>query len=215
MNNCTHAMGTPGRVCPWRCGSIVPESVSLADTGARPQGGDAGGGSTPEASPRKAPVGEFVPGESADRKDAAGAFPALTLPAQPSQSRPVAAPPLADPHDGLTLFDLLSEPVARMTDPDTAHEAAHRARSRSAADADLVLKAHARAGEQGLTGWELEKATGRPYQSVGPRRPSLEAAGLIVKAQGVRRTNARGNAEQVYRITAAGMTAARLLEVAA
>lgn len=66
------------------------------------------------------------------------------------------------------------------------------------------------------TGWELEKATGRPYQSVGPRRPSLEAAGLLVKAQGVRRTNARGNAEQVYRITADGLrAAARLLEVAA
>lgn len=106
-------------------------------------------------------------------------------------------------------------PVARLTDPETAHEAAHRARSRSAADADLVLKAHARAGEQGLTGYELEKATGRPYQSVGPRRPALEAAGLIVKAQGVRRPNARGNAEQVYRITADGMAAARLLEVAA
>jgi len=217
VNNCTHAMGTPGRLCPWRCGSIVPESVSLADTGARPQGGDAGDCQGSEASPRMAPVGEFVPGESADRKDAAGSSsPVLALPAQPSQSRPVAAPPLADPHDGLTLFDLYVEPVARLTDPDTAHEAAHRARSRSAADADLVLKAHARAGEQGLTGYELEKATGRPYQSVGPRRPSLEAAGLIVKAEGVRRTNARGNAEQVYRITADGLrAAARLLEVAA
>ncbi len=95
-------------------------------------------------------------------------------------------------------------PAARSTDPSTSHDAARRASSRAAADSELVLLAHADAGERGLTGYELEAATRRPYQSVGPRRPGLERLGLIAKVPGLKRENERGNPEQVYRITHAG-----------
>jgi hypothetical protein len=84
------------------------------------------------------------------------------------------------------------------TDPETAHEAARMAARHTKADTELVLQAHHRAGELGLTGSELEAATGRPYSSIGPRRPGLVEAGLIGKAVGQRRPNARGNSEQVY-----------------
>jgi hypothetical protein len=103
-----------------------------------------------------------------------------------------------------TLFDLIDTPVARLTDPETAHEAARVAARHTKADTELVLQAHHRAGELGLTGSELEAATGRPYASIGPRRPGLVEAGLIAKAVGQRRPNARGNSEQVYVCTPLG-----------
>ncbi len=95
-------------------------------------------------------------------------------------------------------------PLARTTDPQTSHDAAHTARGRARQDAWLVLVAHRNAGDQGLTGTELEDATDRPYQSVGPRRPALCAAGWIEAWEGCKRPNRRGNPEQVYRITTDG-----------
>ncbi len=106
-------------------------------------------------------------------------------------------------------------PAARATDPGTSHEAARRASSRAAADSELVLLAHCDAGERGLTGHELEAATRRPYESVGPRRPGLERLGLIAKVTGMRRENERGNPEQVYRITNAGKQEAARIRAAA
>lgn len=106
-------------------------------------------------------------------------------------------------------------PAARSTDPSTSHDAARRASSRAAADSELVLLAHADAGERGLTGYELAAATGRWYSSVGPRRPGLERLGLIAKVTGLRRENDRGNPEQVYRITHAGKAEALRIRSAA
>ncbi len=113
---------------------------------------------------------------------------------------------LATSDTGLTAWvtDTSIVPTARVTDPSTSHEAARRASSHAAADAELVLLAHADAGERGLTGYELAAATGRLYSSVGPRRPGLERLGLIAKVPGLKRENERGNPEQVYRITHAG-----------
>ena len=106
-------------------------------------------------------------------------------------------------------------PAARVTDPSTSHEAARRASSRAAADAELVLLAHADAGERGLTGSELEAATRRSYSVIGPRRPGLERLGLIAKVNGMRRENDRGNPEQVYRITGSGRDEAARIRAAA
>jgi len=99
------------------------------------------------------------------------------------------------------------QPLARTSDPQTAHDAANVAKSAAAHNRIKALHAHAAAGEHGLTGDELELATGLPYEVIGPRRPALEAEGLIVKA-GVTRPNRRGNAQQVYVITEAGRAVA-------
>jgi hypothetical protein len=96
-------------------------------------------------------------------------------------------------------------PVARRTDPHTAHTAAAKASKVVTEARRLVLKAHYDAGEYGLTGEELEEATGRPYESVGPRRPWLEGAGWIRKSA-LRRPNRAGNMMQVYTITPTGCT---------
>ena len=95
----------------------------------------------------------------------------------------------------------LSLTLARNTDPATAHEAAQRARHNAATNSDRCLAAHQAAGEHGLNGDELADATGLPYQTIGPRRPALEAQGLIVKA--VDRSGARikRDHKQVYRAT--------------
>mgnify|MGYP000384988883 FL=1 len=103
-----------------------------------------------------------------------------------------------------TLIPVTPAPVARVSDPPTAHLAAHKARARAHADARLVLAAHVAAGEFGLTGEELEEVTGRSYESVGPRRPGLEGVGWLCKA-GVRRPNRAGNLMQVYVATPEGV----------
>jgi hypothetical protein len=94
-------------------------------------------------------------------------------------------------------------PQARNTDPDTAHAAAARAAGGAAASRVRVLIAHRDAGEHGLTGWELEQALKVPYESCGPRRPGLEADGLIY-VTGEKRPNDRGNMQRVYAVTEAG-----------
>jgi hypothetical protein len=99
------------------------------------------------------------------------------------------------------------QPLARTSDPQTAHDAAHAARSTAAHNRYRVLQAHYAAGERGLTGDELAAATGLPYAVIGPRRPSLEADGLIA-ATNVRRPSNRGTLQQVYAITEVGRVTA-------
>lgn len=125
----------------------------------------------------------------------------------------VETPPPPPPAPGApTLFD---QPAARWTDPDTSREAAATATGLAAARRRSVLLAHAAAGDSGLTGEELAAACREDYAVVGPRRPSLERAGLVEYA-GYRRPNSKGNPERVYRCTPAGRAeAARLTEVAA
>ena len=99
------------------------------------------------------------------------------------------------------------QPLARTSDPQSAHDAANVARSSAAANRMRVLIAHRDAGERGLTGDELAAATQLPYSVIGPRRPSLEADGLIY-ATNVRRPSNRGVMQQVYAITEAGRVTA-------
>jgi hypothetical protein len=126
------------------------------------------------------------------------------------------APTEADERTSRSLpADTNSTPRARNSDPQTAHQAAARARSTAALNRDRCLIAHADAGDEGLTGEELAAATGLEYATIGPRRPRLEDDGLLVKGRrdGCEwtRPNARGNAQQVYVATAAGLVeAARL-----
>ena len=114
-------------------------------------------------------AGEFAPGVSATREYAA------VPPSRPALQGP---------------------PLARTTDPAAAHEAAARATFAGTFDQWLVLAAHV--ATRDLTGDELAEVCGRPYQSVGPRRPALERAGLIEET-GTRRAN-----KGVYRATDEG-----------
>lgn len=94
---------------------------------------------------------------------------------------------------------------ARMSDPATSHDAAARAAVTALSNRMLCLHAHVYAGEKGLTGSELAAVTGRPYEAIGPRRPSLETPGLIRKASGLNGQLRRRAGKQVYVATAAGI----------
>ena len=95
-------------------------------------------------------------------------------------------------------------PTARTSDPGTSHKAATRAAIKAESNKALLLIAHAEAGSRGLTGDEIETATGKPYQSIGPRRPALEEAGLVRKAIGDNGRLVERNDKQVYVITPMG-----------
>ncbi|MCB0967722.1 MAG: hypothetical protein KDB37_12875 [Ilumatobacter sp.] len=97
--------------------------------------------------------------------------------------------------------------TARPSDPATSHEAAQRASTHELSDRLLCLKAHVYAGDRGLNGDELELRTGRPYESLGPRRPDLEKAGLLTKATTTGGKPLKRNRKQVYVATPAGREA--------
>ena len=92
-------------------------------------------------------------------------------------------------------------PIARSTDPQAAHDAAARAAHDYTFDQWLVLAAHV--ASRDLNGDELGAVCGRPYQSVGPRRPALERNGLIEE------TGTRRKGKGCYRATDAGRAAWR------
>jgi hypothetical protein len=102
-----------------------------------------------------------------------------------------------------------AEPRARLSDPATAHEAAARALPWASVARWIVLCAHADAGERGLTGNELEQVAGRPYAKLGPRRPALEADGLVEKLYRTPSQPVRRDGQQVYIVTALGLEHAR------
>jgi len=123
----------------------------------------------------------------------------------PTHLGPPTAP--AAPSDGerggeaaLTVPTLFDPPAARATDPATSHEAAARAALNVTFDAWLVLAAHVEA-ENGLTGDELADATGRKYESVGPRRKPLTTDGWLVG------TEERRNRKGVWEATDKGRAA--------
>ena len=128
--------------------------------------------------------------------------PAASSAAFPGVASPAQQPP-----------PLRGQPLARTSDPQTAHDAANVAKSSTAANRLRVLIAHRDAGERGLTGDELAAATGEPYAVIGPRRPSLAEDGLIV-ATNVRRPSNRGVMQQVFCITEAGRITADSAAVA-
>ena len=118
---------------------------------------------------------QYAPGVSATREGAAGHAPASALPAHP---------PTAN---------------ARNTDPAPAHDAARKVNVHG--DTWLVLREHVEAGESGLTGDDLAAVTGRPYESVGPRRPWLVEQGWVAA------TGDRRGGKGVYVATPAGVAA--------
>ena len=141
---------------------------------------------------------------------APGATIAATAPTPPPGPSPARGIPSANAQPGPSLLDLLdATPLARATDPDTAHHAARAQAGRLTADMRLVLAAHVAAGERGLTGPELAAATRRTYEQIGPRRKPLERAGLVEQHE--RRpkdpTQPHGSLVWAYRATAAGRDA--------
>lgn len=164
----------------------------------------------PCANAQPGPSLHLTPAESGNKPgDAVVALGGTPAPVRPFDSGTAGqAPGQATPVP--TLLDLIdATPVARSTDPDTAHDAARGARGRLTADMRLVLAAHVAAGERGLTGAELAAVTRRPYESVGPRRKPLEVAGLVEKAERRPKDPAYPNGSQVwaYRATGAGRDA--------
>ena len=116
-------------------------------------------------------------------------------------------------------------PLARLTDPETSHQAAADAAAHSATDREMALIAHYRHRELGLTDFELAELIYRQPTSAGGRRcdlmkpsrkhvpePWVEAH-VTVSGAKVKRPTPSGSAAQVWRINEAGMKAAeRLLE---
>lgn len=108
-------------------------------------------------------------------------------------------PPGTDPSD---LPEWFPPPTARMTDPDTSHEAAASAAERAATDRALVLRLH-REHTAGLTDFELADLAGRQQTSLGVRRGELVKAGLI-RNSGLRRPAPSGAAATVWMMTYEG-----------
>lgn len=106
----------------------------------------------------------------------------------------------------------LAMPSSRSTDPETSQRAATKAAINAASNRARLLIAHHEAGQHGLTGDDIEAATGIAYQAIGPRRPSLERAGLVAKAIGDDGQYITRNDKQVYRITSRGAIEARRLQ---
>jgi hypothetical protein len=150
-----------------------------------------------------APMAQLIPVETATHGttdapavEAAGA----------SSSRPGGPLPGAGTAAGLVLPADPAAPHrhARNTDPEPAHTAAAKAQTHAAQSRCDVLFAHIDAGDNGLTGEELETVIGRPYKNIGPRRPWLCDNGFIVKTA-ITRLNKDDNAMGVYVVTEAGV----------
>jgi len=217
VTRCTHGgIATNiavGARCPY-CAQIVTVEADVTHPHPVARGEVSGSAGALDGTPR-----EFAPEVSSDGNALAGSSSLVVrlggnhrsdgpnLPPGPSPARGL---PSANAQPGPSLLDLLpATPVARSTDPDTAHDAARGARARLTADMRLVLAAHVAAGERGLTGAELAAVTRRPYESVGPRRKPLEVAGLVEKAERRPKDPAYPNGSQVwaYRATGAGRDA--------
>lgn len=82
--------------------------------------------------------------------------------------------------DQPSLFDPPPGPKARATDPETSHEAATVTPIHiKASHRKMVLEALERAGEEGLTDFDLERITGVQQTSIGVRRGELMKLGLV------------------------------------
>lgn len=95
-------------------------------------------------------------------------------------------------------------PGARSTDPHTSHLAARNARRNLGASHRTVLAALVRAGERGLTDFELAALTGRKQTSFGVRRGELMKAGLVHRTEHTRPSDT-DSAAAVWAITQAGL----------
>lgn len=96
------------------------------------------------------------------------------------------------------------EPRARLTDPDTSHDAAVLAAPRASKHRIKAARVLARFPE-GLTDFELAEKTGVAQTSIGKRRFELGEAGYVEDA-GLKRPAPSGSPAKVWRITEAGAT---------
>lgn len=103
------------------------------------------------------------------------------------------------------------EPRARLTDPDTSHEAARVASISADNNRGLALLALADAGAHGLNDFELAEVTGKAQTSIGVRRKELRSAGLVERAPIHPRPSPSGTPSIVWRCTDAGYVKAREL----
>jgi len=223
VTHCTHGPIrhlAPGDRCSF-CRTVLVAADLIVTVDAAPlASGHRGEVPGREHEPQARTPRTIAPEASADRKAAAGTPPprvlasgapiAATAPSPPPGPSPARGIPSANAQQGPSLLDLLdATPLARATDPDTAHHAARAQAGRLTADMRLVLAAHVAAGERGLTGPELAAATRRTYEQIGPRRKPLERAGLVEQHE--RRpkdpTQPHGSLVWAYRATAAGRDA--------
>lgn len=109
-----------------------------------------------------------------------------------------------------TLFDCPfvpadhTPPMVRRSDPDTAHEAAQRAKVSAGTNRARALHAFAVAYPAALSDFDLAERTGIQQTSVGKRRLELERAGLVYRCPGVTRPSPTGSPAQCYSLTDAG-----------
>ena len=202
---CTHTPSMDGRPCPF-CGLIVPDGRTAATSGT--------------CSQETVPVGPRAAAEMF-RPISAASFVSLPVHGQTGSETPTLFDPPAttgshavDASGGLASVSNWAPasspkdagaPIARLTDPPAAHEAAARVAEWAQVHRWIVLCAHADAGEHGLTGNELEQVTGRPYAKLGPRRPALERDGLVRKLYRTPSQPVRRDGQQVYVITSTGV----------
>jgi DNA-binding transcriptional ArsR family regulator len=101
----------------------------------------------------------------------------------------------------MTGMDSIWEPVARWSDPDTSHAAARDAKVLAGPNRRLAYEALCRAGERGLTDFELAAITGVAQTSIGVRRKELVRAGYV-EATPLRRPAPSGSMAIVWRVKA-------------
>ena len=104
-------------------------------------------------------------------------------------------------------------PVARVTDPETSHLAAVDATMTATRGRFLALTTLYLHGP--LTDFELADHTGLQQNSIGKRRLDCQRVGLVKKhwdgdGKPVRRNAPSGSSAQVWTLTEAGKTTARL-----
>ena len=95
------------------------------------------------------------------------------------------------------LFAKVGNPVARKTDPETAHAAARSVTEKAPADRQKVIQALTEHGKG--SDFDLEKWTGVIATSIGVRRGELVKMG-VVEDSGERGTNDRGSKVILWRL---------------
>lgn len=89
------------------------------------------------------------------------------------------------------------EPVARVSDPETSHQAARRAATNAATNRARVLDFLRSRGALGATDFETADAVGSQQTSAGKRRGELRDAGLV-EDSGVCRPSPSGSPSIVW-----------------
>ena len=84
--------------------------------------------------------------------------------------------------------------LARWSDPTTSHQAAAQVNVKGLQQ--VAAEAHLKAGLRGLTGWELEQATGIRHDTITPRLRPLIRKGILVES-GQTRPGPTGVAQRV------------------